>query len=116
MDDFWQPCIHISDEMVKDRMTLRRPTNFKETLAHLPPQVLFELARNESAQLNARVAAVELLLEGGHKQSKNPEIEALVAAVIANWKQEEINAAPPEGEAEAEVEEEAEKENVIDGL
>lgn len=68
--------------------------NFKETLSHLPPQVLFELARNESAQFLARVSAAELLLEGGHKQAKSPEIEALVAAVIANWKQEEINAEP----------------------
>ncbi|MCU1301720.1 MAG: hypothetical protein JWQ87_2004 [Candidatus Sulfotelmatobacter sp.] len=77
--------------------------NFKETLAHLPPQVLFELARNEAAQLIARVAAAELLLEGGHKQSKSPEIESLIAAVIANWKQEEVNftdAPAPEGETE----------------
>lgn len=58
--------------------------NFKETLAHLPAQILYELARNEAAQLKARVAAVELLLESNDRRVHLPDIEALVIAVRSN--------------------------------
>jgi hypothetical protein len=75
--------------------------NFKEHLAHLPPQFLYELARNEAAHFEARVAATELLLEGGHAQAKHADIEALVAAVLSNWSHEEI--APPEQIEELEL-------------
>src|SRR5260221_7425960 len=61
----------------------RMPTLAEIHLGHLPGHVLFSLARNESASREWRKAAVELLLDGNHKEASNPDIRELVLQINA---------------------------------
>lgn len=52
-----------------------------EQLGHLPGDILFDLARNESAEWRFRKAAVEIMLEHGFPQAYKPEIAAVLNEV-----------------------------------
>lgn len=49
----------------------------------LPPQVLFDLARNESATREWRKAAVALLMETGDRRASHPELRELRLEITA---------------------------------
>lgn len=52
-----------------------------EYIHHLPSQILFDLARNQSANYHWRKAAVEMLIDNNYPQAKNPELLSLVLDV-----------------------------------
>ena len=68
------------------------PQSVSEQIQHLPGEILFSLARNESGLPEYRKAAVKIMLDKGFKQAGHPELSLFVA---------EIN---KEREAEGEVE------------
>lgn len=53
----------------------------KDEISHLPGQILFDIARNDSAIPEYRNAAVEILVEKKYPQADNPELAAIVAIV-----------------------------------
>jgi hypothetical protein len=53
----------------------------QEQISHLPGEVLFSLARNESASLDFRKAAIQLMLEKDCRQVNAPELALLVSEV-----------------------------------
>lgn len=55
----------------------------EDLVSKLPAQVLFDLARNESASKEYRKAAVRLLIDGGHRQAEHPELRELVLEIKA---------------------------------
>jgi hypothetical protein len=66
--------MHISD---KDHVWTQR----REQFSALPESILFDLARNESAEYRMRKFAVTLMLEKGYKKAHHPEIFPILAAV-----------------------------------
>lgn len=52
-----------------------------EQIEHLPCQVLFSLARNESGSTDFRKAAIQLMLDKGCQQVNAPELALLVSEV-----------------------------------
>lgn len=50
-------------------------------LPQLPPNILLDIARNESADRTWRKAATKLLLEGGHKEARNIELAWFVKEI-----------------------------------
>lgn len=54
-----------------------------ERIKHLPGQILFDLARNQSANHYWRKAAVELLIDNHYPQAKHDELLSLVFEVEA---------------------------------
>jgi hypothetical protein len=84
----------------------RMPTLAEIHLGHLPGHVLFALARNESASREWRKAAVELLLDGNHKEASNPYIFELVMQIKAERQAKTEVQAVVESAVEAEVFEE----------
>lgn len=57
-----------------------------DNIKHLPEQILFKLARNESASKEYRKAAVVLLLDMKSPFTENPEIRELVLEIRAEEK------------------------------
>jgi hypothetical protein len=53
----------------------------QEQIQHLPGAVLFSLARNPSASLDFRKAAIQLMIEKGCYQVNDPELALLVHEV-----------------------------------
>jgi hypothetical protein len=52
-----------------------------DQIEHLPCQVLFSLARNESGSIEFRKAAIQLMLEKGCQQVNSSELALLVSEV-----------------------------------
>lgn len=48
-----------------------------DNLKHLPEDILFDLARNESAPIENRKAAVSIMLRYGFKKALRPEVSFL---------------------------------------
>ena len=67
-----------------------------QQIEHLPGEILFSLARNESGLPEFRKAAVKIMLDKGFKQAGHPELSLFVAEIR---KEQEA-----EGEVEAIVE------------
>ena len=59
--------------------------SISEQISHLPGEILFSLARNDSASPDFRKAAVQLLLEKGCHQANNPELAVMVAEVKRSY-------------------------------
>jgi hypothetical protein len=77
------PNDRISVSNVMGGITQARET-YKEThLNHLPGQILFDLARNESASREWRKAAVELLIDKKCPQANHAELAVLVKEIHA---------------------------------
>lgn len=60
-----------------------KQTNAEVQLGHLSPEVLRDLARNESASKEWRKAAVELLILKNHPHAQHPELRELVLELQA---------------------------------
>jgi len=86
-------------------MKILRQTD-RELLEHMPPTVLFDLARNESARLAARLAAMQLLIEQQHPLAKHPNLAQLAYHVA----DEVLGSPPPPEELEKMAEPEPEPE------
>jgi hypothetical protein len=55
--------------------------NEKDQISHLPGQILFDIARNDSGIPDYRMAAVEILVEKNYPQASQPDIAVLVKVV-----------------------------------
>ena len=53
----------------------------RESIEHLPESVLLALARNEAAQSDFRLAAVELMIDNGFGSANHPELALLAQEV-----------------------------------
>ena len=56
----------------------------KQQFDHLPGYILFDLARNESAEWRWRKAAVEIMLEHGYKEAQRVEVSDLYKEILAD--------------------------------
>ena len=70
-------------------MNIPRQTE-REQIQHLPPSTLYDLVRNESARLAARIAAMKILVEQQHPLAKRPEV-----AQLARYVAEEVLGGAP---------------------
>lgn len=84
-------------------------TTQQENIKHLPAQVLFDLARNESASKEYRKAAVKMLVDAGHQKAQHPELRELFLEIKAEKDAEKevesiVADAEPEDHAPSSVE------------
>lgn len=61
--------------------TVKNVQSPSEQIAHLAESNLFDLARNDSASLEFRKAAVSIMLDKGYKKAFHPELGLILADI-----------------------------------
>lgn len=62
-------------------MIVKNSQSPSEQIAHLAESTLFDLARNESASVEFRRAAVGIMLDKGYKKAGHPELGLILAEI-----------------------------------
>ena len=87
----------------------------REAIQHLPESTLLHLARNESAQHDFRIAAVELLIENQFPSANHPELILMAAEIRRRSEAKAEVTAIVESATEESLGDDATDHGVIDG-